>query len=359
MEWCINNQCDSQIYAERVDEGVDEEKLDLVQLAIDRVRELVPCRLWDRRITEQRVYFSRHMVPTETRAFGTADIFFPDFENRMLYELDAKFGHRYVPADSTQLIALAHGAQNYFYDLDNDCYSFDNFSLTILQPTLDSFPTVVMTWTELERWAEEVCRPKVIESLTPSLAKYDPDAGVCTYCNAQARCPARAEKLRALYGDFVFDYFLEKGEWPVMFEDRPLLNTDQLIALYPDVEVITSLMKDIQAHMTYEAQNGTVEVPGYTLGRRKTNRRLSPGVTAAQLQKDFGLLPSQVYTVPKLRTPKQIEDQLPSKKIDPKPREAFEKLVFKPPGDFILKKADDVPDHESLVAGFQTRERES
>lgn len=79
------------------------------------------------------------------------------------------------------------------------------------------------------------------------------------------------------------------------------------------------------------------QIPGWKLGRRTKRRRWKSTETVAQDLLKLGLKISDLYTDPKLRSPRQIEALL-----EPSRRGLVEPLVERPLGDVLLVPADSI-----------------
>lgn len=211
-------------------------------------------------------------------------------------------GGKGVPVEvegNTQELIYAVGAWRDF----KAQHQFHTVELVIVQPRCPHRHGPVRRWqidvVDLWDW---------IETLKQKLsATMDPDAPLiagdhCVFCPARSRCPA----LR----DFALAQArLDFAEAPPM---PSLLSPTEIVALLPKLDLLDEFVRAVKAHAKALAEAGT-DLPGYKLVAKRAMREwVDPDATPAALR-DLGLTEAQIYTEPELRSPAQIEKQLPSR----------------------------------------------
>lgn len=182
--------------------------------------------------------------------FGTADSI--TFIDRTLYVDDYKHGYGVVEVpDNTQLICYAVASLDTF----NAWFKVDYVTVTIIQPRANHIDGVIRSYTytvnELMAW-----RDVVVESI--QLAD-DPNAkpvagSWCKYCLASPTCKAR---------------MIQTIE--IAFDESEVTE-DQLIKIYPEIEVVKNHLDSISDKVRELALAGK-PIPDYKLVKKRTRAK--------------------------------------------------------------------------------------
>ena len=118
-------------------------------------------------------------------------------------------------------------------------YSFDEISMTIFQPRRENISTWTITVDELQKWADEILKPKAIEA-AEGTGKYC-SGEWCTFCRAAVKCRTRAaDKLELAKHEF---------KLPPLLSDEEI---EDILTLLPD---LTKWANDIMAYASDAAIN--------------------------------------------------------------------------------------------------------
>lgn len=230
--------------------------------------------------------------------FGTSDASTYDQAAKHLHVVDLKYGkgEEVDAVDNPQGAFYAIGAAMASGVWDELEYA----SFHIYQPRITSDPSVwTMTRAELHAWAERfrlaaiaACRPDA-----PRIASLD----ACRWCRAKAICPenkafatqqalaVEAARGHALYGmtpaQLAADYDLmrEAKKW------------------------IEQRLTALQVYATQQANDMGVDIPGYKLVQRRSNRRWIDPTEAIALFRMFGHPDDVIFEEPTIKSPAQLE----------------------------------------------------
>jgi hypothetical protein len=173
-------------------------------------------------------------------------------------------------------------------------------SFHIYQPRITSEPSMwTLTRAELHAWAERfrlaaiaACQPDA-----PRVASLD----ACRWCRAKAICPenkafatqqalaVQAARDHALYGmtpaQLAADYDLMRGakKW------------------------VEQRLTALQVYATQQANDMGVDIPGYKLVQRRSNRRWIDPTEAIALFRMFGHSDDVIFEEPSIKSPAQLE----------------------------------------------------
>lgn len=327
------------------EEFYSEEMLDYVQVYVDYVMEEVNAARAEssdaQALIEQRLDFSA-WVPG---GFGTGDMLV--LTDKHLRIIDLKYG-KGIPVtavENKQMMIYALGAIA-AHDL---LWDFEDVSMTIVQPRLDSISTYVLSKDELMDWAESVLKPTAEKAFD---GEGDFVAGEhCRFCDVKATCRARSEQmLSATMQDFE-DEEVTRPE---------LLTPEEIADLLFVVDDVAKWAKDVKSYAQQAMVDGDT-FDGWKLVEGRANRRYVNEAevvsTLAEItaDPDEKLSIDDVTTVP-VRKPiaiTQLEKKLGKKRFE----EVLHELVVKPQGAPTLAPVTDtrpaIGSMEQAMADFE------
>lgn len=274
---------------------------------------------------EQRVDFS----PWVPKGFGTGDVVI--IADNSIEVIDLKYG-RGVPVSAegnTQMRMYGLGAINQFGML----YDFENVTMTIVQPRLDSISTEKLTVKELVSWADKEVKPRADLAWE---GKGEYIAGEhCRFCKARYTCRTRAEK----------NLELAKHE----FQDPPLLSLDEVGEILAQAAEMQKWVKDVQDYALGQAEKHGVKFPGWKLVEGRSNRKyLDSEQVAGKLVKE-GYKEDEIFNK-KILGITAMGKLLGKKKFDT----LLADLVVKPPGKpTLVPVGDKRPEINSVAAAVE------
>lgn len=322
-ERCLRNGGDAIDFLGTVEKtkahdiNVDEELCNSAQEYIDYVRERVA---WGGVLQiEQRFRLDALDPPFEAGGTGDAVLYYP--KNKLLEVADFKNGVGVVDAkENPQLRTYGLGAL-----LANPSLDVDLIKVTIVQPRAPHKDGRIRSETfhvaDLIAWTADLLRA-MKKSKTAmdayELAKTNSvlmdewvDAwlrpGKCTFCPAEATCPAlRRDALKV--AELWFDDFDQPrvGNQPTEMSPEKLAATLDLLPMLED------WVKAVRAYAHAQAEAG-VEIPGYQLSEKIGNRKWSDEATIIDVLAEAGFDDTQIFTQ-KLISPAQADKLLGSKR---------------------------------------------
>ena len=301
-------------------------------------------------LVEERVDYS-HIAPS---GFGTADrlIIGKDENGKGLLHLcDFKTGQGvFVDANhNSQMMLYALGglaAYGYIYEIET-------VRMSIIQPRLDNISTFEATREELEAWGESIKE-------TAKMAyegKGEQKAGEwCRFCRAKPMCKACRDEALALCREEFLD--LDAGAFSEdaraspdaeesdmtapykpdlstpAFKQPGLVSLDELIAILPTLNRISSWIEAVFAYISSEAINHGVPIKGYKVVEGRSKRMFTDTKAVVQTAIDNGY--TDLYKQ-QLITLTEFEKMMGKKRF----AELLGDFVAKPPGKLAL-----VPDSD-------------
>lgn len=208
-------------------------------------------------LLEQRLDFS-DWVPD---GFGTGDVVI--ISDGTLEVIDLKYGKGVVVSavNNPQLRLYGLGAFNQ-YDM---LYDFENVSMTIVQPRLDSVSSETMEVVDLVNWAEQEVKPKA-ELAWDGEGEFV--AGEhCRFCKIRATCRARAEENLKL----AKQAFADAEETEMV--DPAQLKLDEIGEILYKITELEKWAKDVKAYAQEQAVNHEQEIPGWKVVEGRSNRK--------------------------------------------------------------------------------------
>ena len=272
-------------------------------------------------LLEQQFDFS-HWVP---EGFGTGDAVI--IANGAVEILDLKYG-KGVAVDAvgnTQMMLYALGAV-YLYDC---LYEIKEFTMTIVQPRLDSVSSETLSIYKLLEWGEDVVKPVAKVAFAGKGVFQSGDH--CHFCKARATCRARAEANQKLAAE--------------EFQDLFLLTIDEVADLLGKVDQYVKWVSDLKEYALATALKG-VPIPDWKLVEGRSNRAISDEQAAAKALLGVGYTQEQIF---KLLGISKIEDLCGKKKA----AQLLDGLIIKPPGKPVLAPESDKRPAISSTASAQ------
>jgi hypothetical protein len=296
-------------------------------------------KLYEKMKTTCKFAFKAHEVKLDfsevvPEGFGTADTII--ISDGTMHVFDFKYG-KGVPVyadENKQMMLYAYGAYMCYEML----YDIDKIQMHIVQPRIDNFSVNEITVLDLIAWAKDL---KEQAELAFSGAGDTIPGEHCQFCRARALCRVRAEYLALL---------VDEGK------NFKLMSDEELINIYPYLDTVEKLVKDIKGYMLNEALNGK-KWPGLKLVEGRSVRTYADELIVLKTLKKAGFKEAELTT----RKILGITDmtKLISK---PKFKELLEDqgLVIKPVGKPTLASVDDkrpeYNEHENLLAQFEDLE---
>ena len=311
-------------------------------------------------LVEERVDYS-HIAPS---GFGTADMLIIGKDENgkgLLHICDFKTGQGvFVDANhNSQMMLYALGglaAYGYIYEIET-------VRMSIIQPRLDNISTFEATREELEAWGESIKE-------TAKMAyegKGEQKAGEwCRFCRAKPMCKACRDEALALCREEFLDLdagaFSEEVQGAAVhtadaraspdteetditapytpdhsapaFKQPGLVSLDELIAILPTLNRISSWIEAVFAYISSEAINHGVPIKGYKVVEGRSKRVFTDTKAVVQTAIDNGY--TDLYKQ-QLITLTEFEKMMGKKRF----AELLGDFVAKPPGKLAL-----VPDSD-------------
>lgn len=301
---------------------------------------------------------------------GTGDVVAVNRRERWLGGIDLKYGVGVpVPGNSPQL--KTYLLMIFLTFADGQPWNWG--STTVFQPRLPVPP-----YNEDDHFKTFIFKPEetmgdflgiVLESMHAALGpnpKLQPSLKSCRWCEARSICPALRDA-----GLSVADYQPATSAHNLMSRmtpippivlaqpgERPSTNGSALVLRAPadyDTRELSSLLDKGEMfamwfeglkHRAAQLLQAGIKVPDWYLKPRTGNRRwVSPREVTEEALLKLGLKPTDIYTDPKLKSPKQVEDVLPKLL-----KGAIDPLVERPPGAPTLVRGTDPDVKHSNVA---------
>lgn len=302
-------------------------------------------------LVEERVDYS-HIAPS---GFGTADMLIIGKDENgkgLLHIIDFKAGQGvFVDVDHNSQLSLyaLGGLHAYGY-----IYPIETIRMTIVQPRLENLSTFECTRQELEAWGESI---KPIAKLAYEGKGEQKPGDWCRFCRAKPVCRACAEEALSLCredfldldGAFSEDARASPGETGILsdltaaynadtsipvFKQPGLIPMQELSAMLPTLNRISSWIEAVFAFVSSEAINHGVPVPGYKVveGRSKRVFTDTKAVVDTAVANGYTDLYKQ-----QLITLTEFEKLMGKKRFN----ELLGEYVAKPPGKLALVPQDD------------------
>ncbi len=237
--------------------GLNEEQCAQVQLCLDYVTDLEQSISGCKRFNELQLDIAG-------LTFGTADVVLcGDHEAAVI---DYKMGR--IPVDDAavnlQGIAYAIGV----FDL----FEVDRVKVVFLQPRID----MVTEHTFFRDKDYDLMLARIVGVIVlaeePS-SPFFPHPENCTYCGAQARCPALAAKALA-----VIERLPDPLELPASLDPAQITQPEQMAMALQLAPVLSAWAESVRAHALAMVQGGQ-EIPGYEI-RHRSGQRVIKELTA-------------------------------------------------------------------------------
>lgn len=309
--------CSSFVGAEYKGIVADDEMCEYVQQYVDFVNNLHGLSL-----TEVRVDFSEYV----TDGFGTCDSLV--IKDDTVYITDLKYGKgvKVSAENNEQLMLYALGSIEFATALTEK--EITTFSLTIVQPRLDSISTFEISLKRLLSFGEFV--KKRVEATKDVNAKAVPSQKSCKFCKAKPICKAYIDdNLSKITKDFDVDY---KN---IELIPHDLLNNTEISNLIPFIKSIENWCSSFNAHALSIMERGE-KIDGYKLVEGRSLRKWAlDEMEVIEKLTEKGLSDEEIHTK-KLLTLAQLE-----KKFNLKKAKWFNDLTFKPQGSPTIAPIDD------------------
>lgn len=303
-------------------------------------------------LVEERVDYS-HIAPS---GFGTADMLIVGKDETgkgLLHIIDFKAGSGvFVDVDHNSQLSLyaLGGLHAYGY-----IYPIEIVRMTIVQPRLDNLSTFECSREELEAWGESI---KPIAKLAYEGKGEQKPGEWCRFCRAKPVCKACAEEALSLCREDFLDLdggaFSEEaraspgdepertelsspcgaGDAVPVFKQPGLIPMQELSAILPTLNRISSWIEAVFSFVSAEAINHGVPIPGYKVveGRSKRVFTDTKAVVDTAVANGFTDLYKQ-----QLITLTEFEKMMGKKRFN----ELLGEYVAKPPGKLTLVPEDD------------------
>ncbi len=243
-----------------------------------------------------------------------------------LHVFDYKHGSG-VPVDAVgneQLLLYALGTLH-----EEGLGEHEEVSMHIVQPRArhadgETHRTWTVTEAEVLQWWDEVALPAAEEARHSNAELNAGDH--CRFCDAAATCP----ELRRKVQEVAATDFAEPERTParIAFLGRETMDADAqaLSEAMHAVPLLDAFVKAVETEALRRLADG-VEVPGFKLVRKKSNRAWpDPDAALRHLLKIRGVRKADLMTEPALRSPAQVE------KVKAVGKAAVAPICHKPPG---------------------------
>lgn len=199
-------------------------------------------------MVEERLDFS-HIVKN---GFGTGDATIVSDNEMEVIDLKYGKGVRVDAENNSQLMLYGLGALR----ANELIYDITTVKLTIVQPRLNSISSWSISTEDLEKWAEDIVKPKAALAYE---GKGEQVAGDhCRWCKAKAKCRAFAD--------------LNNQLAKLDFKLPELLTDEELITVYEGLPRLTDWANSIAAYLLDEAKQGN-PIKGYKLVEGRSSRK--------------------------------------------------------------------------------------
>ena len=268
---------------------IDQKMIEVVQPYLDYVRGLSGVRF-----VEQKVDYS----PWVPDGFGTADALILHDGTATVIDFKSGEGVKVDADENPQIMLYALGVMNEYEFLFDDVATL---KLVIVQPAIDHISEWEISRADLLDWADTLLKPAAVLALSDE-APLQPGREQCRFCKAKGFCRALAEHNLSI----ATDGFTVVGEEPSL-KDVSRLSNDEIAALIPHLDMLTSWVGGVMAHAVHVVEMGG-EISGYKLVAGKTNRKWRDEAEAeVALKKKLKVV--DVFTK-KLISPAQAEKKL-------------------------------------------------
>lgn len=304
---------------------VDEEITASAQMYVDYCRSLYDCEKGKRAKYWIEERFSLADLGPPFDAGGTGDFVCYDTDNRTLEVVDLKHGMGVVEViGNVQLRTYALGALLAHQDLD-----VDTVTATVVQPRAQHKDGRIRSETfhvaDLIAWTADLLKAMgrskkamdAFEAAKSNSVLMDEwsDAwlkpGKCTFCPAEATCPALRKQALAVAATY---FEPETGEAKI--GNLPTeMSPEKLAETLDMLDMLENWIKAVRAFAHTSAENGT-EIPGYILVEKIGNRKWKDDESAlavSLLSPEVGLSEDEIYDR-KLRSVAQLEKVLGAKR---------------------------------------------
>ncbi|NOU36252.1 MAG: DUF2800 domain-containing protein [Kiritimatiellaceae bacterium] len=233
-------------------EGLNEEQTIQVQLCLDYVQALeesIPdCKR-----------FNELQVDVCGLTFGTADVILLGQHSAVV--IDYKMGK--VPVDDASV-----NLQGWAYALGTfDLFEVEAVKVVFVQPRCDL--VTEHTFSRTADYLRMQARVATVILLAEDPhSPYCPHPENCSYCGAQARCPALAAKALA-----VIEQLPDRLALPAILDPSQITHPDQMALALHLAPVLTAWAESVRAHALEMVQNGQ-EILGYELRHRSGPRTI-------------------------------------------------------------------------------------
>lgn len=281
---------------------IDEEMCNAVQIYLDTVRaaiqEYADAGFDDYELGVEIKFDLSHIY---AGMFGTCDaaLYLPQWKKLVVY--DYKHGYVSVPVEKNK--------QTMYYGLGaltgEHNRAIETVELVIVQPN--------SLGESIKRWScgSVEMLDFMVDLKAAAAATEAPDAELktgdwCKYCPASIKCKA----LEQLVVEKAMAEFDVGGT--IQPKSPKVMTQEQLKAAWENANIIEAWAKNIKSYAHQEAVSGNI-LPGCKLVQGKANRKWRNAESAATALKTLMLMydfSGDIYTQPKLKTPKQIEDML-------------------------------------------------
>lgn len=230
--------------------------------------------------------------------FGTSDASTYDPVAKHLHVVDLKYGkgEEVDAVDNPQGAFYAIGAAQ----ASGVWETMDLASFHIYQPRISDTPSVwTLTRAELHAWAERFRLAAIAASQpgAPRVASLD----ACRWCRAKAICHENRQfaSQQALAVQAARDHALYGMTPEQLAADYDLMREAK--------KWIEQRLTALQAYATQQANEMGVDVPGYKLVQRKSNRRWIDPTDAIALFRMFGHTDEVIFEEQSIKSPAQLE----------------------------------------------------
>lgn len=355
-ERCLRNSLDADAFAEQYvnldapeDQRVtaepigarsfliDAEMVDGVQTYIDTIREVIALSGPELEYEFERWVDLSNIPGMEG---GTADFAAYDPVTKRLTVADLKYG-RGKPVEvkeNTQLLCYALGVVNRYHNR-----GIGAVELIVVQPRCPHSDGPVRRWE-----TDPVTLLDFEVDLAQAAAATEaPDAPLkagdwCTFCKAEATCPAKRDRVLEIAGA-EFGVYDAQPTLPVVTQMSP----DELARVLTMRAEIGSWLNRVDEFAHAEATHGRGPT-GFKLVAKRATRKWRDPAEASQALVNAGL--TDIWTEPELLSPAKIEPKMPGKNKTERAK-ALEALTIKESSGSVL--APDADPRPAIKAGVE------
>lgn len=247
------------------------------------------------------------------------------YDESTIVVTDLKYGKglKVFAFENKQAIKYALGAWKEW----NWIYKFKRVVIRICQPRLDHFDTWELTVDELLEWGEKIKRR--LELVFVEDPPFGPTGKGCKFCKVP-RCKALAQKI---HEDAAFAIDDSVGE----FTTHPALLTDEeLFRAYRLLEIVEIRANKIRDEVRNSLMRGD-KIGDLQLVEMRKHRAWTLGEDdLVETLEEAGLKRNQMYNKPTLKSPAQIEKELPKEK-----KKIIADLAKTPAGEAVVAGPND------------------